>query len=384
MKNKTLGLCCLLSAMCIATVSCGGKKNSESGSDTLAVDSVLAVVDELVALPPLEEGEVFLKEKDPFVEIVELKGEHIVEPDTFVFKPQSTRMVLGNDSTLVISNYTGPFLAFRYPEQTYLKTIGKQGNGPDEFSFPELVPSHDAKSALCYLFEMTNGKMYRVDANFQVSFLSTLFPTGDKGWNVTSLQNVGKDEFFCVENGNILNIKVEGDSLKKEKRYNLGLKKKSKTASTGSLAVNPERNRMVYAYKYFKMVKFMDMEGKSVRTLNFQQTGFDDETLRIADGLDSNISHYGRVCPTRDYVYISYSGRTPYAISKDNAAKKYYMYVEQYDWNGNPIQKYKLDHFSISMMVDRKLNRLLLTAYYDDNPFYYYHLGDSGQDKKEQ
>ena len=39
----------------------------------------------IVALPPLEEGEVFLKDKDPFGEVVELQGNHIVEPDTFYF-----------------------------------------------------------------------------------------------------------------------------------------------------------------------------------------------------------------------------------------------------------------------------------------------------------
>ena len=37
-----------------------------------AADSI--VEEKIVALPPLEEGEVFLKDKDPFGEVVELQG----------------------------------------------------------------------------------------------------------------------------------------------------------------------------------------------------------------------------------------------------------------------------------------------------------------------
>ena len=83
-----------------------------------------------------------------------------------------------------------------------------------------------------------------------------------------------------------------------------------------------------------------------------------------------------QVSPTRDYVYISYSGRTPYAVGSDNDKGNRYMYVEQYDWNGNPVRKYKLDNFSISMMVDGRLNRLMLITYYNDDPYFIYQLKD--------
>lgn len=45
-------------------------------------------VETITELPPLAEGEVFLKEQDPFGEAVELKGTHITNVDTFIFKPR--------------------------------------------------------------------------------------------------------------------------------------------------------------------------------------------------------------------------------------------------------------------------------------------------------
>ena len=89
----------------------------------------------------------------------------------------------------------------------------------------------------------------------------------------------------------------------------------------------------------------MDLDSNAERTLNFQQSGFDEGTLHIADGLDANVTYYMQVLPTRDYVYITYSGRTPYVVAAENNKGKHHMYVEKYDWNGNPVKKYKLNDF---------------------------------------
>lgn len=176
----------------------------------------------------------------------------------------------------------------------------------------------------------------------------------------------------------IFGVEMDGDSARIDEIVNLTLNKnrKSPFAYTGSMAVNTRRNRMVYAYKYFKVIKFMDMEGKSIRTLNFQQKSFDDGTLRMADGMDANVTHYMQAIPTRDYVYITYSGRTPYVVSTENNKQNYYMYIEKYDWNGNPVKKYKLSDFSVYTTIDEKTDRLVLTAYYYDDPFVIYQLHD--------
>lgn len=120
------------------------------------------------------------------------------------------------------------------------------------------------------------------------------------------------------------------------------------------LCTNPGRDRMVYAYKYTKIIKFMDMEAKTVRTLNFEQSEFDEKTLTVRDGLDANVTHYMQVLPTRDYVYVTHSGRSPYVVAAENTKGNNYMYLEKYDWNGNPVKRYKLHDFCVYNVIDPK------------------------------
>lgn len=138
----------IYSILCLSLAACGGKKNNAAEpQEKPAADSI--VEEKIVALPPLEEGEVFLKDKDPFGEVVELQGNHIVEPDTFIFKPASPNMVI-KDSLMIMQSRNAPFYIFRYPEFTYIKTVGRTGNGPDEFVAPYVIASLNP-AYLCYV-----------------------------------------------------------------------------------------------------------------------------------------------------------------------------------------------------------------------------------------
>ena len=88
-------------------------------------------------------------------------------------------------------------------------------------------------------------------------------------------------------------------------------------------------------------------------------------------GVASHTTHFPQVLPTRAYVFLTYSGQVPYDVGKD---KKYFMWVEQYDWNGNPIRRFRLNDFSINAVVSPDASRLILTAYYYDDPFVVYEL----------
>lgn len=365
---KKLLFCTLL---CVGLGACGGKKaTATEGQEGPETDSVR--VEAITELPPLEEGEIFLKDKDPFDEVIKLKGIHIVEPDTFIFRPSAPNMLV-EDNLLIMQNGDAPFYIFHFPEFTYMKTIGRCGNGPDEFQFPFAVKSLDP-DYLCYLCERTRGKLYGLDRKFRIHYINEIFKTRG-GWGFPeSLYAIGKTSFVYPKGRHIFRATLEGDSVITDEIFNLTIGQAKKMPVTGAMNVNPLRNRIVYAYKYAKIIKFMDMECKTIRTLNFQQSGFKEETLHIVDGLDSNVTYYMQVLPTRDYVYITYSGRTPYKVAADSAKKNYYMYVEQYDWNGNPIKKYRLDAFAVFTTIDAKTNKLILTVYDYDDPFVVYQL----------
>lgn len=193
------------------------------------------------------------------------------------------------------------------------------------------------------------------------------------------LAHIEKNDFAFVANSStgksIYRTIQHGDTLSRREVFNLALnaRRKSPFAYIGSFAVNPAKNRMAYAYKYFKIIKFMDLEAETVRTVNFARDDFDDKTPYIVNGLDQNITHYWGACAQENYVYFLYSGRTPYEVVRAAQKENYYIYVEQYDWNGVPVRKYKLDQWGY-FTVDEKNEKLYLTSTNHDDPFFEYNL----------
>ncbi|NIW78611.1 MAG: hypothetical protein GWN16_03740 [Calditrichae bacterium] len=58
-----------------------------------------------------------------------------------------------------------------------------------------------------------------------------------------------------------------------------------------------------------------------------------------------NITHYWGLSAGDEYVYALYSGRPPVDVSRELDESHGYIFVEKFDWNGNPVSKFKLDHW---------------------------------------
>lgn len=358
--------------------SCQHKK-AESSVIAAKTDTVITEA----RLPPLEAGDVFLKNKNPFESIIELKGEHIAN-DTFIFKPGEPHMIICGNK-LITSNLSrqqgdGQVLIFNYPEMVHLKSLAPRGNGADEFAYPSIIPTPDT-TLYAYIFESTREQLYKLDKQGNIT-PDFHFPTSKQGGYWSSKQdivNLGPEDFIYADDSktgkSIFRVYKEKDSVITKELLSLQLNPKRKSPFTyiGDFGVNPKKKRMVYAYKYFKILKFIDMETNEVRTLNFQQGDFNDGSLKMADGLDQNVTHYWGMCAQDNYVYCLYSGRTPMEVMRDSGKGKHYIYVEQFDWNGNPVKKYKLDHWGY-FSVDEKNKRIIMMSTNDDDPFFFFQL----------
>ncbi|MDR2385790.1 MAG: TolB-like 6-bladed beta-propeller domain-containing protein [Tannerella sp.] len=333
---------------------------------------------------PLEAGEVYYKNKTPFGEEVNLAGTQLID-EAVIFKPSESELLI-KDEILVVKNLgEHPLLQFSLPNGKFVK-YGKAsyGQGPDEFVYPNIVPAADT-SLLCYIFESTNQKLYQYHKSGDViPYPFSLSPLKKKQFaSDKQLVNLNPRDFIYVETSptgkSIFRTTAAGDSVNVKEVYNLGLDPKMKSGFSyiGDFVVNAKQNRMAYAYKYFKIIKFMDLDAQTVRTINFEKEQFDESSLRIADGLDNNVTHYWGACAGEHYVYFMYSGRSPVALYQEQRRLKdkynYYIYMEQYDWNGNPVRKYKLDHWGY-FTVDEPHNKLYLLSTHDDDPLFVFQL----------
>ena len=354
----------------IITLSCNsGKKQTDPQPTTQ--DSIQVKQPEL---PPLEAGEVEYKDESMFGDIIELEGRQFV-PDSFIFRPSNAKMVVKGKYLVmrvdVYSQDLHPFIIFDYPAMTYVTEVGKYGNGPDEFIFGDIIPTTDP-NCLCYLMEITRDKLYKLTRKGEIVPYPYSFKSSTSKENFKEyIHNIGKDDFIYTDKSksgrSIFRSYPEGDSIVCKELYDLNVDKKIKDPFlyAGDLAINGRKNRMVYAYKQYKKLKFMTIDASIVKELNYKTSKLDEQTLHTALGLDNSITHYCGITGGENFVYCVHSGRIP----SDMDADWDYIYIEQYDWNGNPIKKYKLKDFFGRIYVDEERKTILGINPNHDDPF---------------
>ncbi len=361
--------------LCVGLLACKNTAKQTTPENTMK-DSLKIQVPHK-QLPELVAEELFLKGKEPFGDMIELKGKQVIA-DTVIFKINGAEGIVKENKLLLKTGRN--FLLFRLPDMIFEGFHGTWGNGPDEFNYPHIVPALNDDSLLCYLFENTKGKLYAMDKNGHITPLPFHFDEpGEVRYSSKAIVNIAPDDFIYVDDSptgkSIFRAKIDVDSANIYEVFNLALnpKRKSPYSYIGDFAVNANKNRMVYAYKYFKILKFMDLEALTVKTINFEREVFDESTLYKIDGLDQNITYYWGTCAQDEHVYFLYSGRTPYDVTKEAGKRNHYIYVEQYDWNGNPVNKFKLDQWGY-FTVDETNKKIFLMSTNHDDPFFIYDL----------
>ena len=356
----------------IIALSCNsGKKQTDPQSTAQESTQV-----EQPELPPLEAGVVEYKDESMFGDIIELEGRQFV-PDSFIFRPRNAKVVVKGKYLVmrvdVYSQDLHPFIIFDYPAMTYVTEVGKYGNGPDEFIFGDIIPTTDP-NCLCYLMEITRDKLYKLTRKGEIVPYPYSFKSSTSKENFKEyIHNIGKDDFIYTDKSksgrSIFRSYPEGDSIICKELCSLQVdpELKSPFAYMGYFAVNPEKNRMAFAYKYYKKLKFMTMDASVIKDIDYDRQKFDEKTLHKVDGLDYNLTHYWGISGCDDYVYLVYSGRTPREVTAEWNEDNVYIYVEQYDWNGNPIRKYRLKDFFGYIYVDEGRGTILgVSTVYDD------------------
>ena len=363
----------------VVLTSCGGSGSKTTDNKIEDNDTIIVFNTESVKLEPLKEGTLRLKGKEPFEEVIDLEGEQIIV-ESLIFKPSEIEMVI-KDNIMVMQSRSkdGVFALLSLPDLQYIKSFGIIGNGPDEFMFPHLCKNTEP-NILATIVETTNGKIYDILPDGMLKIKNINIP------KVKSSSNYSREHpglmtdtllYFAANSTTGISVFTIGgtDSIQINEIQNLALdpKRKGWANYIGDFAINKEQTRMVYAYKYFKLIRFFDLEHHTVRTINFERDEFDESTQYKIDGLDANVTHYWGISANDKYVYMLYSGRTPMQVGNDNNKGNYYIHVEKYDWNGQPIAKYKLDRWGY-FSVDEENNTLYLVSTNDDSSFFKYKL----------
>ena len=130
---------------------------------------------------------------------------------------------------------------------------------------------------------------------------------------------------------------------------------------------------MAFAYKYFHKIRFFDYENEAYRTITFNTLKNTDANSKDPRAVlaPTSVTHFWGMSSQAEHVYCLYSGRSPLDVGKELQNGTDYIFVEQYDWNGNPVAKYRLDHWGY-FCVDEAHRTIYVAAVNAESALYRY------------
>ncbi len=341
---------------------CGnrGRDIKTSKVDSLLVPAV-QIRENKPALAPLPEGELRVNDA-AFGETINLSGKPVSIRENI--KPEQL-FVKGNFLITNNQRQDSIFMIFEIPSMKCVAAFGVKGNGPDEFGFPRIVETAE-DSILFYIYEMNNEKVYKVShTHLYPEYYITL---SKKSRSFDEKQIVFIDNKTAYFSATALKGKMiyyfSKDSLPQDKSIeDLAIPgiKGSWTTLIGDFGINNDAGRIAYAYKYFKRLRIIDINSMKERNIIFEAKNLEKGLNDIATLEPTNITHYWGMSANNEYFWMLYSGRTPVDVQRDNRNKKKYIFVEKFDWNGNPVKRYKLDDWGY-FCVDKKNETLYLAS----------------------
>lgn len=374
---RQLKSCWLIFAITVLVWNCNNPSNSISKiQNNINPVTDTKIQKSLPILPPLKAEVIHLKD-NAFGKTIDLVGTPLSTKENI--RPLQ---LLVKDNYLITKNQRNDsiFMIFELPDLKCVSAFGLNGMGPEEFISPLIVESAE-DSILFYIYEKTDDKVYKITKNHLSPEYYLTLPKQKR--SLADKQIVFYDSKTAYYTASAEKSKMiffyNKDSLPQEKTINdLAIPgiKSSWTTVIGDFGINKYYGRLAYAYKYFKRLKIIDIQTLIEKTVIFDAKELEDGLNDIATLEPTNITHFWGMSPNDEYFWMLYSGRTPIDVQRDNQNKKTYIFVEKYDWNGNPIKRYKLDDWGY-FCVDEKKNTLYLASTASIHSLLKYEISDS-------
>jgi hypothetical protein len=274
----------------------------------------------------------FERKSSEFKEIIPLKAEmvdfkEIVSPDFLTLK---------GDNLVISSSRSQPNELFVYsiPSLKFNSDFGTKGQGPDEITlFPMFCESPGSEYLYVWGYSPVTIKKIFISKNGDVEYKKDI--ALKKYENFNDMTIIGDSAFvFYLPDA----LTVKKYDLKNDKESTITLSKDDHRESffysnRGNIAVN--ETSLVYSYIFKKQIDIYDLSTFKLKT-------------RISDGkkyskpiqkdFSSLTYQYIRLYAGTNYFYALYYGAKDKTWDNNPS-----LYLEVYDYDGNPVMKYSFD-----------------------------------------
>jgi len=245
------------------------------------------------------------------------------------------------DSLLIVrnNNEDSMFLIYSLPDFRLISTFGKKGRAPGELLIPLLIRTQDS---CLRIFD------FGMNQFCEISHLDSCKACMNYNYKlVDSPQKIisFKDSCLLMDHLDRANYElIKYENISRSIIYSFhDLKKRIKVPQgyCGFWDIHPQNGNIVFAYQYLHRFDIIGIDG-SIKSIN----KYEDSQHPIIKNkhLDyrNSITYYWGVQTTEKNIFLYYIGKSGDEIGKNF---KTTTYIEEYDWNGNPIKKYAIDRF---------------------------------------
>jgi len=245
------------------------------------------------------------------------------------------------DSLIVVRNNRKDslFMVFDIKDFQCINSWGEKGNGPNEYLSPRIINSTDTN---IYILDFQLKRMNTVNVLNHNICNNRMIENSDLPQMIKS---TGESQFFYDRFDSKKQEIVKWDSLKSKKSIykfdDLASEYKNTSVYNGFLGVNSKARRIVYAYQYLRRFDILDFNGNVIKKIQITPSSRPLLNKNKIDNIRSTTYYFG-LRTTEKSFFLYYVGYTGKELSKDLNMDTYF---EEYDWNGTPINRYRVNRF---------------------------------------
>lgn len=345
---------CVITIISGLLIGCGRKQSDKS---QVPAWSLFSGVD----YPEVPDNGVVQLNKSDFATGKILSIEQI--PLGMTIKNRELMMHIKGDYLLIkhLEMRKGAYLLYvvSLPDYKVVAELAPFGEGPDEFTDIRVIPTEEADK-LCYIRNLNKNQLFYLSTSLELKECGKLVEVSDfvncAGGNLymgnnNMLVNLGADDGMGVCAVNQKDSTVRGIiPFHFEEGANWFF-------YIGELAHSFLKKRGAFAFTYYDRLAFFDFDGKNIKMIRFG-----NKSLKTTSSPENPIYYYD--CFGSDkYVYAIYRE------SANDSDQSHPCYLEQFDWNGNPVARYLLPEgrgFFAGCTTDND-SVIYLIDYYEDN-----------------
>ena len=251
------------------------------------------------------------------------------------------------DSFLIVNNSRKDslFMAFDLSTFKCLHSWGRRGHGPDEHGLFTHIIKLPGDS-----FQIADFSRYRIDTYALPKFDLVAENKIVNERKQRALRHIPQKlitdgRYYYYDNfiKHELFLSKWRNGETPEEICDFGRYKKIYGSSSfywGCLGLNKERNRIVYAYKYLRRFDLLDLDGNYIKTVEINP-------YPTIHGRGKNLNRekstmcYMTARTSKKSFFVYYLGHS--ANELEEGGSRTATYIEEFDWDGNPINRYELN-----------------------------------------